>query len=91
MTASQINICGPPFHAAPECAIDGLNARLRSLFWSLFDDTTFFTVSFDGVKRFNPSTTCHVEHRTTPAMTADASLNAAIETVGDMFREPSIM
>lgn len=91
MTANQVNVCRPPFHAAPECAIDGLNAQLQNMFWSLFHNTTFSTASFDGVKGLNPSITCHIKYRPAPATTADASLNDAIETVGNMFREPSIM
>jgi hypothetical protein len=89
MTIDQINSCGSRFHSEPEPAIDGLDTRLQVLFQSLFDDTTFFTVSLDSISQFVLRIVYNVEHRTAPTTTTDAYLNAAIDNAGDMFHEPS--
>lgn len=65
-----------------------LDTQLRQLLQDLINDTAFFAFPFEDMDHHFLPITCHVDHRTTPAITTDASLDAAVSTVGGMLQEP---
>ena len=80
-----------PLPLEPGLTFHKLDTHLRQLFQDVVDDTEFFAFPFEDMDDVDLPITCHVEHRTAPALTTDASLDAAISTVGDMLQEPRLV
>jgi hypothetical protein len=81
-----MSISPSPFE--PGSAFRELDTQLRQLLQDLIDDTEFFAFPFEDMDDPVLPITCHIDRRTAPAITTNASLDAAVSTVGDMLQEP---